>query len=178
MGMAKVAALVSADDIGRRIFLIRGRRVMLDSDLAVVYGVSTARLNQQVRRNVKRFPEDFMFELTHEEFQDLMLQSATSKKGSGGRRKLPLVFTQEGVSMLSGVLQSPQAVDAHIAIMRAFVRLREMVSAHVELAAKLRELEGRIQSHDESIRSLFDAIRELMSPAEHPRPKIGFKPKF
>lgn len=106
---------------------------MLDSDLAALYGVATARLNQQVRRNIKRFPSDFMFELSPMEFKGLMLQIATSKRGRGGRRKPPLVFTQEGVSMLSGVLQSPRAVEVHVAIMRAFVRLRQMVSASVEM---------------------------------------------
>ncbi|MFH1723445.1 MAG: ORF6N domain-containing protein [Elusimicrobiota bacterium] len=175
--MVKEAPLVPALEIGRRIFLIRGRRVMLDSDLAVMYGVTTGRLNQQVRRNIKRFPADFMLELSREEFQGLMLQSATSKKGRGGRRKLPLAFTQEGASMLAGILQSPRAIDAHIAIMRAFVKLRQMVCAHKELAAKLAELERKIEMHDEGIRSLFEAIRGLMAPPVRPRPRIGFKPK-
>lgn len=134
---------------------------MLDSDLAVMYGVTTTRLNQQVRRNAKRFPGDFMFELNREEFQGLMLQSATSKKGSGGRRKLPLVFTQEGASMLSGVLQSSRAIEAHIMIMCAFVRLRQMLAAHSELSAKLLDVERKI---------------ELLDSPEPPIGRIGFKP--
>lgn len=176
MGMAKDVELVPAGEIGRRIFLIRGRRVMLDSDLAVMYGVTTARLNQQVRRNIKRFPADFMFELTRQEFEGLMLQSATSKKGRGGRRKLPLVFTQEGASMLSGVLQSSRAIEAHILIMRAFVRLRQIISVNVGLAAKLVELERRIEKHDAGIQTLFKAIRQLMAQPEPRRRRIGFKP--
>lgn len=149
---------------------------MLDSDLASLYGVTTGRLNQQVSRNIGRFPDDFMFRLSQEEYSALMLQNATSKKGRGGRRKLPSVFTQEGVSMLSGVLQSERAIDVNIAIMRAFVRLRQMISMNAELAAKLAELERKIEKHDRSIRTLFQAIRQLMAPPAPPRPRIGFRP--
>lgn len=149
---------------------------MLDSDLADMYGVTTGRLNQQVRRNIGRFPADFMFELSRQEFRGLMLHFATSKKHRGGRQKLPLVFTQEGVAMLSGVLQSRRAAEANIAIMRAFVRLRQMVSVSTGLGIKLAELERKIEMHDEHIRSLFQAIRELMAPPDTPRPRIGFKP--
>ncbi len=162
--------------IERRIYLIRGHKVMLDSDLAELYGVTTTRLNQQVRRNAGRFPADFMFQLSQEEFGNLMLQFATSSSAWGGRRKPPLAFTQEGVAMLSSVLRSPRAIQANVAIMRAFVRLREALALHKELARKLEELERRIASHDERIRSIFDAIRQLMAPQESPRRRIGFQP--
>ncbi|HBL18282.1 MAG: hypothetical protein A2X36_10340 [Elusimicrobia bacterium GWA2_69_24] len=173
--MESKAPLVPINEISRRIFLVRGRRVMLDSDLAAMYGETTARLNQQVRRNIRRFPEEFMFELSREEYAGLMLQSAISKKGSGGRRKLPLVFTQEGVAMLSGVLQSPRAIEVNIAIMKAFIRLKEMVSLNAEMEAKFSELERRIGRHDKYIRELFAAIRKLMAPIDPPKPPIGFR---
>ncbi len=153
---------------------------MMDSDLAGLYGVTTGRLNQQVSRNIGRFPDDFMFRLTQEENASLMLQSAISKKSRGGRRKLPLVFTQEGVSMLSGVLQSERAIEVNIAIMRAFAHMRRMVSRSAEIVTKLEELERKSEMHDKNIRSLFDALRRLMAPLERPEPPrrgIGFKLK-
>lgn len=168
-------SLVSVDHIERRIYLIRGHRVMLDSDLASMYGVTTSRLNEQVRRNAKRFPVDFMFQLTRQEFKDLISHFATSSLGWGGRRKLPLVFTQEGVAMLSGVLNSSRAIEVNIAIMRAFVKLRETLALHKELAKKLEELEKKIVHHDAQIQNIFDAIHELMQPPAKPRAKIGFQ---
>lgn len=168
-------SLVSIDHIERRIYLIRGHRVMLDSDLASLYGVTTGRLNEQVRRNLKRFPADFMFQLSRQEFSDLISHFATSSSEWGGRRKLPLVFTQEGVSMLSGVLNSSKAIHVNIAIMRAFVKLRETLALHKELAKKLEELEKKIVHHDAQIQNIFDAIRELMEPPAKPRAKIGFQ---
>lgn len=164
-------AIVKVDAL---IYSIRGQRVMMDSDLAAIYGVTTGRLNQQVRRNAERFPADFMFQLSSEEYGDLMLQIATSKSGSGGRRKSPLVFTQEGVAMLSGVLNSPRAVQANIAIMRGFAQLRRTLALHKELAARLERLEGRVGGHDEDIREVFAAIRGLMQPPAEPRKRIGF----
>ncbi|MDE2313065.1 MAG: ORF6N domain-containing protein [Elusimicrobia bacterium] len=159
----------------RRIYLIRGHRVMLDSDLATLYGVATGRLNEQVRRNIKRFPKDFMFQLTKEEFANLISRFAISSSSYGGRRKLPLVFTQEGVAMLSGILNSPQAIRVNIAIMRAFVKLRETLALHKELAVKLADLERRVSNHDGHIRSLFEAIRRLMDPPVKSKPIIGFR---
>ena len=149
---------------------------MLDVDLAGIYGVSTKRLNQQVQRNKKRFPDDFAFQLTSQEAESLRLQFATSNKGRGGRRYFPFVFTEHGTVMLSAVLHTPTAIEASIQIARAFVRLREMISAHKELAAKLGELERKVEGHDEHIQSLFDAIRELMEPPVKPKPQIGFQP--
>lgn len=164
-------------NIGQRIYLIHGHRVMVDSDLAELYGVSTGRLNEAVRRNLDRFPPDFMFQLSSAEFRGLISQFAISNYGRGGRRKLPLVFTQEGVAMLSGVLRSLRAVKVNIAVMRSFVRLREAVSMNMELASKLEHLESRVTTHDEQIKSVFEAVRELLLIPEKPRKIIGFTAK-
>lgn len=156
------------------IFLIRGQRVMLDSDLAAIYETSTVRLNEQFRRNRKRFPKDFAFQLTREEFTRLISQFAISKKGRGGRRKLPWVFTEHGALMLASVLNSKIAVQASIRVVRAFVRLREMVAANAQLAAKLNDLERRLDSHDEAIVELFAVLKQLLQPEPKPKRQIGF----
>jgi hypothetical protein len=156
------------------IHLVRGQRVMLDSDLAAIYGVSTMRLNEQLRRNKKRFPSDFAFQLTREQFTTLISQFAISKKGRGGRRTLPWVFTEHGAIMLAGVLNSEIAIEASIRVVRAFVRLREIVSANAELAAKFAQLERRLDSHDEAIAQLFEAIRQLLAPPPEKKREIGF----
>jgi hypothetical protein len=158
-------SLLPIEHVERRIYFLREHRVMLDSDLAELYGVTTFNLNKSVRRNLERFPADFMFQLTEEEFSALIFQIGISKRGRGGRRHLPYVFTQEGVSMLSGVLHSQRAVQVHIAIMRAFSRVKELLATHKELARKLEELE---QKYDSKFKVVFDAIRNLM---EKPRPK-------
>lgn len=147
---------------------------MLDSDLAAIYGVTTGRLNEQVRRNAARFPVDFMFRLTVEEWERLLSQIAIAKNRRGGRKNLPFVFTQEGVAMLSGVLNSPRAVQANIAIMRGFVQLRQTLSLHKDLTSRLSQLEGRVGGHDDNIKTIFTAIRRLMDPPPKPRKKIGF----
>ena len=162
--------------------LVRGQRVMLDSDLAAIYQVSTKRLNQQLRRNRSRFPADFAFQLTVEELINLRLQFATSSlrsqittsKKHGGRRYLPWVFTEHGAIMLASILNSDVAVQASVRVVRAFVRLREMVAGNAGLAAKLVELERRLDSHDESIANLFQAIRQLLTPPTKPKREIGF----
>ena len=162
-------------NVERAIYLIRGQRMMLDSDLAAIYGTSTMRLNEQFRRNRKRFPDDFAFVLTREEFACLISQIAISKKGRGGRRKLPIAFTEHGAIMLASVLNSSVAVQASVRVVRAFVRLREMVSANAQLATKLAELERRLDSHDEAIVDLFATLRRLLEPAEPTRKReIGF----
>ena len=167
--------LIPQEIIEKKIFLVRGQRVMLDNDLAHIYGVTTTRLNQQVKRNLDRFPKDFMFQLTKKEFESLMLQFATSNKGRGGRRKPPYVFTEHGAIMLASVLNTAIAVRASIQVVRAFVRLREILSTHKKLAYKLSELERKIEKHDEEIHSIFEAIRQLMAPvAERSKPRIGF----
>lgn len=153
---------------------IRGQRVMLDADLAALYGVKTKELNKAVARNPDRFPPDFTFRLEPEEVMHLRFQTGTSKQGRGGSRYAPYAFTEQGVAMLSSVLRSPRAAQVNVAIMRAFVKLREALSANHNLAAKLAELEGKIASHDEDIQALFEAIRQLMVPGEPPRREIGF----
>jgi hypothetical protein len=164
----KIATLESA------IHLIRGQRVMLDSDLAAIYGTSTMRLNEQFKRNRKRFPDDFAFVLTREEFTNLISQNAISRS-HGGRRTLPVAFTEHGAIMLASVLNSEIAVQASVRIVRAFIRLREMVAANVQLAGKLKELERRFDSHDESIANLFATLKQLLEPSEAPkRREIGF----
>jgi hypothetical protein len=164
----KVASIESA------IYLIRGRRVMLDSDLAAVYGVTTKRLNEQLRRNRSRFPSDFAFQLTVEELTNLRSQIATSSF-HGGPRYRPWVFTEHGALMLASVLNSAIAVQASVRVVRAFVRLREMVAANAQLAAKLEQLERRFDSHDEAIANLFAALKQLLEPSQAPkRREIGF----
>lgn len=159
------------DDIHQRILIVRGFRVMLDADLAELYDIPTKVFNQAIQRNMDRFPEDFMFQLTETEFAGLRSQLVTSKKGRGGRRYLPYVFTEQGVAMLSGVLNSHRAVQANIAIMRAFVRMRETMASHRELSERLNALE---KTYDARLRVVFEAIRALMEPPKKQRRRIGF----
>jgi len=148
---------------------------MLDADLAKLYGVTTFNLNKAVKRNLDRFPEDFMFQLNFQEVRDLIFQFGISKtSGRGGRRHLPYAFTEQGVAMLSSVLKSKRAVLVNVAIIRVFVRLRQMLSTNKDLADKLAELERKVESHDEHIRSLFEAIRRLMTPLPPRHRRIGF----
>lgn len=159
-----------------KIYTIRGLRVMLDSHLAELYGVLPIRLRQQVKRNIARFPKDFMFALTENEAKQLVSENAIpSGRHRGGH--LPLVFTQEGVAMLSSILRSPRAVQVNIAIMRAFVQLREAALHHLELTRKLAELESRVGGHDTQIQEIFDALRNLMAPLIPEKPAIGFNLK-
>jgi len=162
------------DSVEKTIFLLRGLRVMLDKDLARLYEVDPRALRQQVKRNIERFPGDFMFQLSREELDFMVSQNVTpSRKRFGGY--LPYAFTEQGVAMLSGVLHSKRAVQVNIAIMRAFVKLRNILGAHKELAYKLKELEDRIEKHDTEIQSIFDAIRQLMAPPPEPlKKRIGF----
>jgi hypothetical protein len=174
MEISQSAGLVTTEYVERLIHLARGEKVLLDADLATLYGVETKILNRAVKRNLSRFPEDFMFQLTEEEADALRCQIGTSKIGRGGRRYLPYAFTEQGVAMLSSVLRSERAVQVNVAIMRAFVGLRRILAANETLARKLAELERHLEGHDQAIKSLFAAIRELMSPPAKPRPEIGF----
>jgi ORF6N domain len=167
---------LSVQRIERLIHVIRNQKVMLDADLAELYGVETRVLKQAVRRNKKRFPSDFLFELTKEENQVLRSQNVILEPGKYSKY-LPFAFTEQGVAMLSTVLNSERAIEVNIEIMRAFVRVREMLGAHRELAARLKELENRIQDHDEQIQTIFEAIRQLMIPPEKSRKPIGFEIK-
>ena len=162
-------ALVPIETIEQKILLIRGQKVMLDRDLAKLYGVPTKSLNLAVKRNLDRFPSDFMFQLTEEEFFNLRFQFETSSWG--GQRYLPYAFTENGVAMLSSVLNSKRAVQANIQIMRTFTKLREIISANKDLSRRLDELEKK---YDAQFRIVFDAIRELMTPPEPKHRKIGF----
>jgi hypothetical protein len=168
---------VPIESIVSKIVFIRDEKVMLDRDLAELYGVETGALNRAVKRNTERFPEDFMFQVTGEEAEVLRCQTGISKPGRGGRRYLPYVFTEQGVAMLSSVLNSKRAIDVNIAIMRAFVQLRKMIASNNKLARKLAELEQHLESHDEQIQSIFEAIRQLMTPPETKKKKIGFMVK-
>ena len=171
-------AVIPVELIEKKIYLIRAHKVMLDSDLAELYGVSVKVLNQAVKRNIERFPEDFMFQLKREEYDSLRSQIVTLKTGRGKHRKyLPYAFTEQGVAMLSSVLRSKRAIQVNIVIMRAFVKLRQILSTHKELAYKLTELERKIEKHDEEIKAIFDAIRQLMVPPAKPQRRIGFVQK-
>ena len=173
--MGKRKSIVPVERIEHSIHAIRGQRVILDRDLADLYDVPTKVLKQAVRRNMDRFPSDFMFVLTHQEFADLRSQIVTSSSPQwGGARYQPMAFTEQGVAMLSSMLRSKRAVQVNIEIMRVFVKLRHVVSTHKELAVKFSELERKIEKHDESIETIFEAIRQLMTPPEKPRKKIGF----
>ena len=167
--------IVPVAGIGALILTIRGQRVMLDSDLAGIYGVNTGQLNQALKRNASRFPKDFAFELAREEFTNLISQSVISSL-HGGRRTLPWVFTEHGAIMLASVLNSPVAVEASVRVVRAFVYLREQLLANRELAKKFAELEKRLDGHDESISVLFEAIRRLLEPPmpDETKREIGF----
>ena len=160
-----------AGRIENAIMVIRGQKVMLDSDLARLYDVPTFRLNEQVRRNIGRFPTDFMFQLTKEETVRLRSQIAISKTGRGGRRFYPLVFAEQGVAMLSSILRSPRAVAVNIEIMRAFVRMRRMAIEHVDIVRRIDRLERK---YDSRFRMVFDALRRMMTPPDPPRRRIGF----
>ncbi len=158
-----------------RILIVRRQRVILDSDLAELYGVTVKRLNQQVNRNQERFPADFMFQLTSTEDKALRLQIATSKKGRGGRRYLPYAFTEHGAIMAATVLNSPRAVEMSVFVVRAFVRMREMLAKNRQLAAKINELDRRLETHDTTIQDIIEAIKELMVPEGPSKRKIGFQ---
>ncbi len=178
--MAKKAKppVVSPEQLEQQIHVIRGQRVMLDSDLAGLYGVPTRRLNEQVRRNRERFPEDFTFQLTLQEFKDSMSQTATSSSDHGGRRKLPWAFTEQGVAMLSSVLRSPTAVKVNVEIMRAFVRIRRLLATPGELVAQLTKLAETVQLHDEQIKVITEVLKRMVAPPPTPeesKRRIGFE---
>ncbi len=169
-------SLIPAERIEKAILLIRGQKVLLDRDLAELYEVPTGRLNEQVRRNHRRFPDDFMFQLSKEELENWRSQFAISNSAAKmGLRRRPYAFTEQGVAMLSTVLNSERAIEVNIAIMRAFVRLREIMSTHKDLARKLAQLERKLGEHDEKFAIVFEAIRQLMAPPPAPpRRRIGF----
>lgn len=172
--------IIPIDQIEDRIHTVRGKRVMLDADLARLYGVTTSRLNEQVKRNVDRFPDDFAFYALNHEVEILMSQNATSSsshRGHGGRRKPTLVFTEHSAIMAASVLNTPHAVEVNVFVVRAFVKLRELSMGHKEIRQKLDELEHKVTGHDQAIAGLINAIRELMTPLEPKKKRpIGFAP--
>ena len=176
-GKKSQTSMVPVERIERQILLVRGHKVMLDKDLAALYGVPTKSLIRAMKRNAARFPSDFVFQLTGNEFQVLRYQIGTSKSGSGGRRYSPYAFTEHGAVMIASLLNSPIAVAASIAVVRAFVRLRELLSTNEQFRRKLDDIERKLSDHDEKIAIAFDAIRQLMDKpeSETPRPRIGYE---
>ncbi len=175
----EAAALVVTEHISRQILVVRDHKVMIDADLAALYGVTTKRFNEQVKRNLARFPADFMFRLNETEHAALRSQIATSNSGRGGRRYLPYVFTEHGAIMAATILNSPRATEMSVFIVRAFVELREALATHKELAKRLDELELRLgrklATHDQAISGILEAIRQLMAPPEPAKKRrIGF----
>lgn len=168
------AALMPVERISQSILILRGQRVLLDANLATLYGVPTGTLVQAVKRNLERFPEVFMFQLTADEWAALRSQFVISNEGRGGRRYSPYAFSEQGVAMLSSVLKSPHAIAVNIEIMRAFVRMRELLASNKELAQKLAELERKVDTHDQAIVGILKAIRELMHTPEPKKRPIGF----
>lgn len=167
--------IVHQDFIEKLIFNVRDKKVMLDAHLAKIYSVPTKVLIQAVKRNINRFPKEFMFQLSDVEYQLLRSQFVTSKKGRGGRRYLPYVFTEHGVAMLATVLNSERAVQMSIIIVKTFVRLRELLSTNNEFREKLHLLETKVDNHDQEIQTIIEAIRQLMLPPEKPKRQIGFR---
>ncbi len=169
--------VIPVEQIDSIILLVRGHKIILGSDLAQLYGVTTGNLNKAVKRNISRFPNDFMFQLTADEYKSLRFRFGIFKKGQHSKY-LPYAFTEQGVAMLSSILRSKRAIEVNIAIMRAFVRLREMFATHKELAGKLEDLERQWKDHDEQIQAIFEAIRQLMtSPDKKGKKRIGFTVK-
>jgi phage regulator Rha-like protein len=179
--MAKVIALAE-EAIISKIYLIRGQKVMLDRDLAELYGVETKVLKQAVRRNISRFPPDFLFEMTQKELEDWRSQFVTSKEDKQGLRYAPFCFTEQGVTMLSCVLSSERAIAVNIQVIRVFAKMREMLLTHKDILIKLEQMEkkmikqgGKLQKHDRDIRLIFEYLKQLLNPPQEPRPRVGFR---
>jgi hypothetical protein len=172
----KLRATLVPELIENKIFLIRDKKVMIDRDLALLYGVETRALNQAVRRHKERFPEDFMFQLTREETENWKSQIVISNKEKMGIRKTPFVFTENGVAILSSVLNSKKAVHVNIQIMRTFTKLRELMYSHKELKQKIEDLERKFEQHDKNFIVIFEAIKKLLEPPAQPKKPIGFHP--
>ena len=169
--------IVPMERIARKIYVVQDIRVMLDRDLAELYGVKTKALKQAVRRNINRFPKDFMFELSKEDFENWRSQFVTSNRDRMGLRYSPMAFTEQGIAMLSSVLNSDRAIEVNIEIMRAFVQLRKISSSQKQLSLKLQEIEARLKEHDENLDEIFEAILYLINPPEKPQKQIGFEAK-
>ena len=176
MAKANKTLMIPDELVMNKIYMVRRQKVMLDKDLAELYRVTTGNLNLAVKRNKKRFPPDFIFQLTKEEFENLILQNAISKsKGRGGTRKLPFAFTEQGVSMLSGVLNSGIAIQVHIQIIRVFAKMREILFTHKDILLQLEKIEKKLTGHDEDIALIFQYLKKLLNPPQPPRTRIGFR---
>jgi phage regulator Rha-like protein len=176
MAKGKNELIVPDEMLMSKIYYIRGYKVMLDEDLAELYEVETKQLKRQVRRNIDRFPEeDFMFELTRDELENLRSQIGTSSWG--GSRYMPMAFTEQGVAMLSSVLNSARAIKVNIQIIRIFTRMREMLLTHKDILLKLEQLEKKVTGHDENIQLIFEYLKQLLNPPQEPRPRVGFRRK-
>jgi hypothetical protein len=170
----KSQSLIPAENLMNKILVIKNQKIILDRDLAQLYNVETRTLKQAVRRNLKRFPKDFMFQLSKEEFHNWRSQTVMSKSEEKGLRYSPFAFTEQGVAMLSSVLKSESAIEVNILIMRAFVKLREIISTHKKVADRLKELENKFKDHDDQITQIIQVINQLMTPPYPPKKKIGF----
>ena len=174
MAKANKALMIPDERVMNKIYLIRSKKVMIDRDLAELYQVETRVLNQAIRRNIGRFPEDFMFQLTDKEFENWKSQIVISKSEKMGLRKRPLAFTEQGVAMLSSVLNSETAIAVNIQIIRVFTRMRELLLTHKDILLQLEKIEKKLTSHDEDIALIFQYLKKLLNPPQPPRPKIGF----
>ena len=174
MAKANKSLRVLEEKIINKIYLIRGKKVMLDFELAEMYAVETKQLKRQVKRNIERFPDDFMFELNNKEFKDLRSQFGTSSWG--GTRYSPMAFTEQGVAMLSSVLNSSTAIKVNIQIIRVFTKIKEMLLTNKDILLKLELLENKVAGHDQNIQMIFEALKQLLNPPQEPRKRIGFKP--
>ena len=177
MAKANKALMIPDERVMNKIYLIRDKKVMIDRDLAELYQVETRVLNQAIRRNLGRFPEDFMFQLTDKEFENWKSQIVISKSEKMGLRKRPLAFTEQGVAMLSSVLNSETAITVNIQIIRVFTRMRELLLTHKDILLQLEKIERKLTSHDEDIALIFQYLKKLLNPPQPPRPKIGFRRK-
>ena len=176
MNKTETEPTITDEVILNKIYVVRGQKVMLDRDLAGLYGVTIGNLNLAVKRNRQRFPDDFMFQLNNDEAESLILQNAISKtKGRGGTRTLPYVFTEQGVSMRSGVLNSEIAIRMHIQIIRVFAKMKEMLLTHKDILLQLEKIEAKLSNHDAEIRLIFQYLKQLLNPPQKPRPRIGFR---
>lgn len=172
---SKKPLMIPDEIVINKILLLRDKKVMIDKDIAELYGVSTKRLNEQVKRNAKRFPEDFMFQLTQEE-KDEVVANCDHLKTLKYSPNLPFVFTEHGAVMLASVLNSDRAIEVNIQIVRIFTRMREMLLTNKDILLKLEQLENKVSSHDENIKMIFEALKQLLNPPQEPRKRIGFKP--
>ncbi len=177
MTKANKALMIPDELVMNKIYLIRGQKVMFDKDLAELYQVETRVLNQAVRRNLERFPADFMFQLTKKEFENWKSQFVISNSEKMGLRKRPLAFTEQGVSMLSGVLNSETAIRVHVQIIRVFAKMRQLLLTHKDILLQLEKIEKKLTGHDEDIQLIFQYLKKLLNPPQPPRQKIGFKRK-